>query len=248
MLNHNVLTFIKMQTIKPPQSRFLCVKILIIEDEPRLSDSISRYLEGQGYLCEEAFTFADAKMMAGSYDYDCVLLDLMLPGGNGLDILREIRRRNNGEGVIIISAKDSIDDRVSGLEIGADDYLPKPFALAELSMRIYALIRRKEFSANNIIHSNGLAINLLQKTVTANGQPITLTRTEYELLTFFVSNSGKVISKPAIAEHLSGEMADMMDSFDFIYSHIKNLKSKLAKAGVKDCIKTVYGTGYVWTE
>ncbi len=224
------------------------MKILIIEDERRLSDSIRRYLEGQGYLCEQAFTFADAKMMAGSYDYDCVLLDLMLPGGDGLDILRSLRSRHKGEGVIIISAKDSIDDRVSGLEIGADDYLPKPFALAELSMRIYALIRRKEFSASNTISSNGLTIDLLQKTVSANGHPIPLTRTEFELLTFFVGNAGKVISKPAIAEHLSGEMADMMDSFDFIYSHIKNLKMKLAKAGVRDCIKTVYGTGYVWTE
>lgn len=224
------------------------MKILIIEDERKLSDSIKTYLEGQHYLCEQAFNFNDAKMMAGSYDYDCVLLDLMLPGGDGLDILREIRKRRNTEGVIIISAKDSINDRVTGLEIGADDYLPKPFALPELSMRIYALIRRKDFSANNTLSSNGVDIDLLKKTVTANGQPVILTRTEYELLLFFISNKEKVVSKAAIAEHLSGEMADMMDSFDFIYSHIKNLKAKLAKAGVKDCIKTVYGTGYSWRE
>lgn len=224
------------------------MKILIVEDEHKLSESIKTYLEGQQYLCEQAFNFNDAKMMAGSYDYDCVLLDLMLPGGDGLDILREIRKRHNTEGVIIISAKDSIDDRVTGLEIGADDYLPKPFALPELSMRIYALIRRKEFSANNTLSSNGVAIDLLKKSVTVNGEPVILTRTEYELLLFFISNKGKVVSKAAIAEHLSGEMADMMDSFDFIYSHIKNLKSKLAKAGLKDCIKTVYGTGYSWRE
>ena len=162
-------------------------------------------------------------------------------------------------GVIIISAKDSIDDRVSGLEIGADDYLSKPFAMPELSMRIYALIRRREFTANNVIQSGGLRIDLLQKTVQAVGdvassphtqhsQVIDLTRTEYNLLLFFISNRNKVLSKAAIAEHLSGEMADMMDSFDFIYSHIKNLKAKLAKAGVKDCIKTIYGTGYQWKE
>lgn len=120
--------------------------MLIIEDERRLSDSICKYLESQDYLCEQAFTFADAKMKAVVYDYDCILLDLMLPGGDGLDILREIRRRRSSTGVIIISAKDSIDDRVSGLEIGADDYLSKPFALPELSMRIYALIRRREFN------------------------------------------------------------------------------------------------------
>lgn len=224
------------------------MKILIIEDEHKLSDSIKTYLEGQHYLCEQAFNFNDAKMRAGSYDYDCVLLDLMLPGGDGLDILREIRRRRNPEGVIIISAKDSIDDRVTGLEIGADDYLPKPFALPELSMRIYALIRRKEFSANNTMTSNGVVIDLLKKQVSINGKLVVLTRTEYELLLFFISNKGKVVSKAAIAEHLSGEMADMMDSFDFIYSHIKNLKAKLAKGGVKDCIKTVYGTGYSWRE
>lgn len=224
------------------------MKILIIEDEHKLSDSIKTYLEGQHYLCEQAFNFNDAKMRTGSYDYDCVLLDLMLPGGDGLDILREIRKRRNPEGVIIISAKESIDDRVTGLEIGADDYLPKPFALPELSMRIYALIRRKEFSANNTMTSNGVVIDLLKKQVSINGKLVALTRTEYELLLFFISNKGKVVSKAAIAEHLSGEMADMMDSFDFIYSHIKNLKAKLAKEGVKDCIKTVYGTGYSWRE
>lgn len=224
------------------------VKILIIEDERRLSDSIKDYLEGQDYLCEQAFNVADAKLMAGSYDYDCVLLDLMLPGGDGLDILREIRKNHKGEGVIIISAKDSLDDRLTGLEIGADDYLPKPFALPELSMRIFALIRRKEFSASNTMESNGVTIDLLEKTVLANGQRLKLTHTEYELLLFFISNRNKVVSKAAIAEHLSGEMADMMDSFDFIYSHIKNLKSKLANAQITNCIKTVYGTGYKWSE
>lgn len=230
------------------------VKILIVEDEHRLSDNINDYLESQGYLCEQAFNFGEAKLKAGSYDYDCVLLDLMLPGGDGLDILREIRKRRNNEGVIIISAKDSLDDRINGLEIGADDYLPKPFALPELSARIYALIRRKEFSANNEMHSNGLTIDLLRKAVTVDDREdgkhktIDLTRTEYELLLFFVSNRNKVVSKAAIAEHLSGEMADMMDSFDFIYSHIKNLKAKLAKAGITDCIKTIYGTGYEWKE
>ena len=224
------------------------MKILIIEDEHKLSNSIKTYLEGQGYLCEQAFDFNIAKMKAGSYEYDCILLDLMLPGGDGLSILRDIRKQHNGEGVIIISAKDSIDDRITGLEIGADDYLPKPFALPELSMRIYALIRRKEFSANNTLTSNGLVINLLKKEVTFNNNPIVLTRTEYELLLFFISNKGKVVSKAAIAEHLSGEMADMMDSSDFIYSHIKNLKSKLAKAGLKNCIKTIYGMGYSWQE
>lgn len=172
----------------------------------------------------------------------------MLPGGDGLDILRDIRRRHNPAGVIIVSAKDSLDDRLKGLEIGADDYLPKPFHLPELRMRIYAIIRRREFSANNIVCSNGLTIDLPAMTVTAGGNRIMLTRTEYELLLFFINNRNRVISKSSVAEHLSGEMADMLDNQNFIYTHIKNLKAKLASAGVKDCIRNVYGAGYKWIE
>lgn len=125
------------------------MKILIVEDEHRLSDNIRDYLAPQGYLCEQAFDYNQAKMMSGSYDYDCVLLDLMLPGGSGLDVLKAIRKKNMETGVIIISAKDSLDDKLTGLRIGADDYLPKPFALSELAMRVYALIRRKQFKATN---------------------------------------------------------------------------------------------------
>ncbi len=172
----------------------------------------------------------------------------MLPDGNGLDILCELRARRNPVGVIIISAKGALDDKVKGLEIGADDYLAKPFHLAELSMRIYAVIRRREFSANNILQQNDIRIDLLDKSVTVGGVPVILTRSEYNLLLFFLGNKNRVISKSAMAEHLSGEMADMMDSHDFVYTHIKNLKAKLAKAGCKDCIKNVYGTGYKWIE
>lgn len=224
------------------------MKILIIEDERSLSDSIVAYLSSEKYLCEQAFTYADARMKVGMYEYDCILLDLMLPGGNGLDILRDIRSRSNPAGVIIVSAKDSLDDKIKGLEIGADDYLAKPFHLAELSMRIYAVIRRKEFSANNILENNGVRIDLREKSVTVNGAPVVLTRSEYDLLLFFIGNKNRVISKSAMAEHLSGEMADMMDSHDFVYTHIKNLKAKLSDTGCKDCIRNVYGAGYKWTE
>jgi DNA-binding response OmpR family regulator len=224
------------------------MKILIVEDEHRLSDNIRDYLAPQGYLCEQAFDYNQAKMMSGSYDYDCVLLDLMLPGGSGLDVLKAIRKKNMETGVIIISAKDSLDDKLTGLRIGADDYLPKPFALSELAMRVYALIRRKQFKATNEMVSHGIHIDLLEKKVRVNDTPVTLTHSEYELLLFFVSNRGKVLSKMAIAEHLSGEMADMMDNFDFVYSHVKNLKAKLAKAGAEECLKTIYATGYKWIE
>ena len=220
------------------------MKILIVEDENALSDSIKDYLGGETYLCEQAFTFHQARMMAGSSDYDCILLDLMLPDGNGLDILKMARLRDSDCGVIIISAKDSLNDKLKGLAIGADDYLAKPFALPELAMRVYALMRRKKFHANNTIESNGITIDLLDKTVSVGDTKIVLTHTEYELLLFFISNKGKVLSKVAIAEHLTGEMADMMDSFDFLYSHIKNLKAKLSAAGVKGCLTTIYAMGY----
>ena len=224
------------------------MKILIIEDERQLSDNIKNYLSAQKYLCEQAFNYNEARMKVGVYAYDCILLDLMLPGGDGLDILRFIRQRNNQAGVIIISAKGSLDDRIKGLEIGADDYLSKPFALPELSMRVYALIRRKNFTANNKVSSNGITIDLLEKSARVGDTTLQLTPTEYELLLFFITNRNRVVSKEAIAEHLSGVMADLLDNFDFIYSHIKNLKAKMAKAHVVDCIKTIYGTGYKWTE
>lgn len=224
------------------------MKILIIEDEKGLSDNIVTYLSSDQYLCEQAFTYSDAKMKVNVYDYDCVILDIMLPGGNGLDLLRDIRRRHNPVGVIIVSAKGSLDDKILGLEIGADDYLAKPFNLPELKMRIYALIRRREFSASNMMCSNGITIDLLKKTVTTDSKPVVLTRTEYELLLFLISNKNKVVSKSSIAEHLSGEMADMLDNHNFVYTHLKNLKAKLASAGCTDCIKNVYGTGYKWAE
>lgn len=224
------------------------MKLLIIEDERELSKSIVTYLSSEKYLCEQAFTFSEAMEKIELYDYDCILLDLMLPGGNGLDILREIKRQNNPAGVIIVSAKDSLEDKVNGLRIGADDYLPKPFHLPELSMRIYALIRRKQFTSANTLESNGIRIDLLGQSVSINTTPVTLTRTEYELLLFLIGNKNKVVSKSALAEHLSGDMADMLDSHDFVYAHIKNLKAKLAEAGCRNCIKNVYGAGYKWIE
>lgn len=160
------------------------MKLLIVEDERELSDNIVSYLSSENYVCEQAFSYEEAGMKTGLYDYDCVVLDLMLPGGNGLDLLRELRRRRNPVGVIIVSAKDSLDDKIKGLELGADDYLSKPFHLAELSMRIYALIRRKEFAANNTLWSNGIEINLPGKSVRVDGCPVVLTRMQYERLLF----------------------------------------------------------------
>lgn len=224
------------------------MKILIIEDEKELSDNIVTFLSSENYLCEQAFTCADAKMKVNLYEYDCVILDLMLPDGNGLDLLRNIRNNHNQVGVIIVSAKDSINDKIIGLEVGVDDYLSKPFSLPELKTRIYAIIRRKQFNTNNLMYSNGVTIDLLKKTVKVGPNIITLTRTEYELLLFLISNKNKVISKLSMAEHLTGEMADMLDNHNFVYTHIKNLKAKLAMNGCSECIKNIYGTGYKWVE
>lgn len=224
------------------------MKILLIEDERELSNNIATYLASDNYLCEQAFTYSEAIGKIELYTYDCILLDLNLPGGDGLKILEEVKARNIESGIIIISARGSLDDKIKGLQIGADDYLAKPFPLPELSVRIYALLRRQQFSHNNTLESNGITINLLAKTIFIADKEILLTRSEYELLLFLIGNKNRVISKNAIAEHLSGDMADMLDSHNFVYAHIKNLKSKLHDAGGNNCIKTVYGTGYKWEE
>lgn len=233
---------------KPHTHTHTLMKLLIIEDERQLSDSIVDYLGREDYLCEQAFTFADAKMRVGIYDYDCILLDLTLPGGNGLDILRRVKECKPQTGVIIISAKDSITDKIEGLKIGADDYLAKPFHLSELSMRIFALLRRKNFSATNTLESGKVTIDLLDKKARVGDTLLELTKSEYELLLFLIENRKRVVSKGAMAEHLSGDMADMFDDFNFVYAHIKNLKAKLAKAGAPHCIKTHYGIGYKWVD
>jgi len=224
------------------------MKILIIEDERKLSENIATDLSADNYVCEQAYNYKEAIERISLYMYDCILLDLNLPDGDGLKLLEEITRLKINSGVIIISARGTLDDKIAGLMVGADDYLPKPFSLSELSIRIYALMRRRQFSNTNVLQTNNIEINLLSKSVTVEGNTIVLTRSEYELLLFLVGNKNRIISKNAIAEHLSGDMADMMDSHNFVYSHIKNLKLKLANAGCGNCIKTIYGTGYQWIE
>lgn len=222
------------------------MKILIIEDEDELAQSIAEYLSGESYLCEFAATFHQALYKIDIFHYDCILLDIMLPDGNGMKILEELKEQGKQDGVIIISAKDALDDKIKGLQIGADDYLTKPFHLAELAARIYSVIRRKQFGNANTVQQNELLIDLLSKTVTVNSQPVSLTKKEFELLIYFIGNKNRVISKSTLAEHLSGDFADMLDNHDFVYAHIKNLKKKLNDAGCGNYLKTVYGTGYKW--
>lgn len=219
---------------------------MIIEDEPELSKSMIDYLSGQQYICELASNYNQAQAKIAAYQYDCILLDLMLPGGSGMQILDELKSQNKQDGVIIISAKNSLDDRIKGLKLGADDYLAKPFHLSELAARIFSVIRRRNFANSNIIVQGNLKIDLPAKMVEVGGVVIPLTKKEFELLIFFIGNKNKVISKSALAEHLSGDLADMLDNHDFIYAHIKNLKKKLTEAGSGSYLKTLYGNGYKW--
>ncbi|PIF43697.1 DNA-binding response OmpR family regulator [Chryseobacterium sp. 52] len=222
------------------------MKLLIIEDETELAKSISEYLLEENYLCEFASTFREAMNKIQAFQYDCILLDITLPDGNGLTILEELKKQNKQDGVIIISAKNALDDKIKGLQLGADDYLTKPFHLSELMARIYSIIRRKQFSNSNIVKQNELQIDLLAKTVSVNNQTIILTKKEFDLLIYFIGNKNRVISKSTLAEHLSGDFADMLDNHDFVYAHVKNLKKKLYDAGCDHYLKTVYGTGYRW--
>ncbi len=222
------------------------MKILIVEDEKELAHDMVNYLSGQSYICELAHNFHQAVEKINLYNYDCILLDLMLPDGSGLQLLEILKQQNKQEGVIIISAKNSIEDKVQGLQIGADDYLAKPFHLSELAARIYSVIRRRQFANTNVIEQNGLVVDIQAKTVSLNNTPIVLTKKEFDLLLLFLGNKNKVISKSALAEHLSGDIADMLDNHDFVYAHVKNLKKKLAEAGGENYLKTVYGTGYKW--
>lgn len=222
------------------------MKILIIEDELELAKDMSGFLSAQNYLCEFASNYKQAIEKIELYSYDCILLDLMLPGGDGLQILNRIKELKKQDGVIIISAKNSIEDKVKGLEIGADDYLAKPFNHSELAARVFSIIRRKQFDNSNKLNFEELHIDLLAKTVEVNQTKLNLTKKEFDLLLFFMGNKNTVISKNTLAEHLSGDIADMFDNHDFVYAHVKNLKKKLQEEGCDTYIKTVYGSGYKW--
>lgn len=220
------------------------MKILLIEDEPELKKSIKQYLHQEGYLIESASDFIKAQEKVNVYQYDCILVDITLPHGSGLEIVKQLKEANSKAGIIIISAKNSLDDRIKGLDLGADDYLPKPFDLAELNARIKALNRRRNFDGNKSIVINEISIIPEERTVKVNDQLVNLTTKEYELLLFFISNKNRVVSKNSIAENLWGDDSDQMDSHDFIYVHLRNLRKKLSEKGCTDYVQTIYGIGY----
>lgn len=220
------------------------MKILIVEDEDALREIMIRSLEKERYVVESAANYHEAQLKIHDYDYDCIVLDIMLPGGSGLDLLEELKKRRKKDSVIIVSAKDSIEDKVTGLDLGADDYLTKPFHLAELNARIKCIIRRKQQDGELHINLANITVYPDRHAVFIEGNELVLNRKEFDLLYYFVTNPDRLISKGALAESIWGDYIDQADSFDFIYSQVKNLRKKLKAAGATPEIKAVYGYGY----
>jgi DNA-binding response OmpR family regulator len=223
---------------------FVIMKILVVEDNPELANNVVTYLKEEGNICEWVATYRDAIDKIVGFGYEMLILDIMLPDGNGLDVIRELKKQRTDSSVLVISAKNSLDDKILGLNLGADDYLTKPFHLSELHARIKAIYRRKNLNGNQEINFNELTINIENHSLLVHNKPVDLTQKEFDLLLFFLTNKNRVITKQSIAEHLWGDYVDTYDSFDFVYQHIKNLRKKILSAGGADYIRTVYGLGY----
>jgi DNA-binding response OmpR family regulator len=224
------------------------VKVLIIEDELSLLESIVVYLEGEGYLCEQATSFDAGYQKINLYEYDCLLVDIGLPDGNGLQLIKELKPKHPNTGLIVISAKNSLDDKITGLDLGADDYLTKPFHLPELNSRIKSVLRRLKFNGQKEITIDNFRILPEKRQAYWKEELLSLTKKEFDLLIFLTTNPNRVLTKESIAEHLWGDFVDASDSFDFVYSQIKNLRKKLFEKSGVDYIQNVYGTGYSFTD
>jgi two-component system, OmpR family, response regulator ArlR len=220
------------------------MKILVIEDEPDMLDNMVQSLQQEKYLVETAATYDAALEKISLYDYDCILLDINLPGGSGLNILRQLKKLNKTEGVIIVSAKNSLDDKVAGLELGADDYLAKPFHMAELHARVKSVLRRRKFDGNHLLTLGNLQIDPDKHQVTIQEKELVLNRKEFDILLYLATNKDRLVSKTALAEHVWGDYIDEADNFEFIYSQIKNLRKKLKDNQAEIEIQAIYGIGY----
>ena len=224
------------------------MKILVIEDEPQLKKSIQESLEIESFLVESASDYHSALEKILLYDYDCILLDIMLPNGNGLDLLKKLKKEGRSGNIIIISAKNSLEDKLEGLELGADDYLTKPFHLAELSARIKAVLRRKQQDGNSSIEFANLQLKLDERELLVGGELLALNRKEFDILHYFLLNKNRLVTKIALAEHIWGDHADDGGELDFVYYQIKNLRKKLQQANAEVAVNSIYGIGYKITE
>lgn len=220
------------------------MKLLIIEDEASLQELMSESLKKEGYIVENAMDYSEAMERLGVYSYDCILLDINLPGGSGLDLLRHLKKSCVKVNVIIISARDSIDDKVEGLELGADDYLAKPFHLAELSARIRSVVRRSRNDGDLAYKAGNVILEDVSQKLTVAGQPVTLLKKEFDILKYFLMRPGHTVDKAVLAEAVWGDHIDQTDDFQFVYAQMKNLRRKLADAGADIEIKSIYGFGY----
>jgi DNA-binding response OmpR family regulator len=220
------------------------MRILIIEDEKSLREDVVDYLSENGYKCDFATTIKSALQKLTDTVYSCALVDVGLPDGSGIEIVEHIKKQFPEMGVIMVTAKNALEDKIEGLKIGADDYLTKPFHLSELSARLYSVLRRRNFGGKNSLVFDGLEIDPTEKKVTANGTVLQLTKKEYDILLYLASNPTHLITKEALADAIWGDKAEMATSFDFVYSQIKNLKKKLNEVDLKNYIKVVYGMGY----
>ena len=224
------------------------MKILIVEDEKELLEAISASLIKEHFIIETAADYPTALEKIIVYDYDCILLDIMLPGGSGLQLLEQLQDSRKSENVIIISAKDSLDDKLAGLELGADDYLTKPFHIAEHNARVKAVLRRKKLAGKDTIETTNLVLDLQERQLFVSGELVILNRKEFDVLNFFLLNVNRLITKSSLAEHVWGDNIDQADNFDFIYYQIKNLRKKLQAANAAIEIESVYGVGYKMVE
>jgi len=223
------------------------MKLLIIEDEPDLMNLLVQYMRKEGHVCETAATFKQAYKKINNHDYDFAIIDAILPGGEGLNLVQILHKEAPQTGVILMSDQNQLQDRIKGLENGADDYLIKPFHLAELHARMRAILRRKTNQQSNELHFPNLYIQLDERRVIANEVPLDLTKKEYDILVYLARNKNRVVTKDNIAEHLWGDYMDSAISYDFIYTHVKNLRKKLAEQDCGHFLKTVYGVGYKFT-
>ena len=224
------------------------MKILIIEDDDSLREIITRALLDEGYIVETAANYSDANDKIAGYSYDCILLDIMLPDGNGLRLLEQIKSMGKNDRVIIISARDSLDDKIEGLDLGADDYLPKPFYMAELSARIKSVLRRGNGAVQNSMNAGNISLDLQSRRVSVGGKGVPLLKKEFDILLYFMQRPGHIVDKAVLAEAVWGDHIDMVDNFQFVYAQIKNLRKKISEAGADMNIKAVYGFGYKFTE
>ncbi|HWA35934.1 MAG TPA: response regulator transcription factor [Cyclobacteriaceae bacterium] len=220
------------------------MKILVIEDERILAEGISHHLTKEGFICEVVFSYNAATEKIHLYGYDCIIVDINLPDGIGFDLIEALKGARSTAGIIVISARDTLEDRIKSLDLGSDDYLTKPFHLSELNARVKSIMRRRNFGGVNEIDFEEIKINFNSRKVFVHSTEVMLSRKEYDLLMYFIANKDITLTKASMAEHLWGDNIDAVDSFDILYSHVKNLRKKLTEKGANDYIYSVYGIGY----